>query len=144
MTKSKTRLILILLEKAVKLLRECGIQPTPQRIAVVEFIFKTRAHPSADKVLEYVRRKCPTISRATVYNTLNLLVEKQLLRAQALKEGILVFDPNLDRHHHFIDDESGKIYDIPWDAIQVSGEEVLREFEVREYQVILRGKIKRK
>ncbi len=124
----------------VSMLRERGIQPTPQRMAVAEFIFGIKSHLSADQVLEQVRSKCPTISRATVYNTLNLLVEKKLLKAQVLKEGTVVFDSNVQQHHHFIDEETGEIYDIPWEALRVTGEKSLRNFRVRELQVILRGK----
>lgn len=128
----------------VDLLRRRGIQPTPQRLAVANFILGSRAHPSADQVLENVRRQCPTISRATVYNTLNLLAEKGLVKTQILKEGTVIFDPNIDRHHHFVDEESGQIYDIPWHAIKVTGEQTLKEFEIHEFQVILRGRKKRK
>jgi Fe2+ or Zn2+ uptake regulation protein len=132
------------MENPLSILRECGIQPTPQRIAVVEYILNAKAHPSADQVLERVRQQCPTISRATVYNTLNLLVEKGLLKAQVLKEGTVVFDSNVKQHHHFIDEDTGNIYDIPWNALKVTGEKSLKDFQVHEFQVILRGKRKRK
>ena len=121
-------------------LRRHGIQPTPQRIAVAEHVLAARTHPSADEVWAQVRRRCPTLSRATVYNTLNLFVEKGLIRTQVLKEGTVVFDPRIDAHHHFVDVNTGKIYDVPWDALKVSGEKALHGFEVREYQVILRGR----
>lgn len=129
--------------EAITVLRQCGIQPTPQRMAVVDAVLKTRAHPSADEVFESARRKCPTVSRATVYNTLNLLVEKGLLKTQILKGGTVVFDPNMSSHHHFIDEDTGIIYDIPWEALSVSGKEKLGEFEVHEYQVIMRGRRKK-
>lgn len=121
-------------------LRRHGIQPTPQRIAVAKHVLAAKTHPSADEVWAQVRRRCPTLSRATVYNTLNVFVEKGLIRTQVLREGTVVFDPRIDAHHHFIDVNTGKIYDVPWDALKVSGENVLRGFEVREYQVILRGR----
>jgi len=132
------------MNNAVDILRSCNIQPTPQRIAVIDYILTATNHPSADQVLEKVKRQCPTISRATVYNTLNLLVEKGLVRSQILKEGTVVFDPNTNRHHHFIDEDTGRIYDIPWDALRVSGEAKLKDFDIREFQVILRGRLKRK
>lgn len=122
------------------LLRRHGIQPTPQRLAVAEQVLSARTHPTADIVWEQVRRRCPTVSRATVYNTLNLMVKKGLIRTQVLREGIVVFDPHVDAHHHFIDTKTGRIYDIPWDAIRVTGHADLKGFEVREYQVILRGR----
>lgn len=132
------------MKDAIAVLRRCHIQPTPQRIAVVEYVLKSEDHPSADDVLSYARKKCPTVSRATVYNTLNLLVEKGLLAMQTIKEGAIVFDPNLEKHHHFIDSETGDIYDIPWDQLEVKGKERLKDFEIVEFQVILRGRRKKK
>jgi len=132
------------MKDAISILRQCAIQPTPQRIAVVEYVLKSKTHPSADEVLSYARKKCPTVSRATVYNTLNLLVEKRLIGMQTIKEGAVVFDPNLKRHHHFVDDETGDIYDIPWDQLEVKGKEKLKDFEIIEFQVILRGRRKKK
>jgi Fur family iron response transcriptional regulator len=124
----------------IQVLRRHGIQATPQRIAVAEYVLAAKTHPSADEVWEQVRRRCPTLSRATVYNTLNLFVDKGLLTTQVLKEGTVVFDPHVDAHHHFIDVDTGKIYDVPWEALKVSGEKALRGFEVNEYQVIMRGR----
>ncbi|GAB4327722.1 MAG: Fur family transcriptional regulator [Candidatus Zixiibacteriota bacterium] len=129
---------------AISILRQCGIQPTPQRMAVVDCVMTSTAHPTADDVLIAARRKCPTVSRATVYNTLNLLVEKGLIGMQTIREGAVVFDPNIEKHHHFIDDETGDIYDIPWDQLEVTGKEKLKNFEIHEFQVILRGRRKNK
>ncbi len=131
------------MKDAISILRQCDIQPTPQRIAVVEYVLQSKSHPSADDVLSYARKKCPTISRATVYNTLNLLVERGLLGMQTIREGAVVFDPNIERHHHFVDNETGAIYDIPWDQLEVKGKEKLKDFEVVEFQVILRGRRKK-
>jgi len=131
------------MKDAISILRQCDIQPTPQRIAVVESILNSKTHPTADEVLVSARKKCPTVSRATVYNTLNLLVEKRIIGMQTIKEGAVVFDPNSHRHHHFIDDNTGKIYDIPWDQLEVKEKEGLKDFEIHEYQVILRGRRKK-
>jgi Fe2+ or Zn2+ uptake regulation protein len=109
------------MDDAISILRQCGIQPTPQRIAVVECVLSSTSHPTADDVLLSARQRCPTVSRATVYNTLNLLVEKGLIGMQTIREGAVVFDPNVQKHHHFIDDETGDIYDIPWDQLEVKG-----------------------
>jgi len=126
------------------LLRQHGIQPTLQRLAVAGCVLESEAHPAADQVLALVRRRHPTISRATVYNTLNLFVEKGLLRAQVLREGTIVFDPKTEAHHHFVDERTGRVYDVPWNAIRVSGQESLDQFEVRDLQVVMRGRRKRR
>jgi Fe2+ or Zn2+ uptake regulation protein len=58
---------------AVSVLRERGIQPSAQRVVVADYVMNTCDHPSADKVAAAVRKKFPIISRATVYNTLNVM-----------------------------------------------------------------------
>lgn len=121
-------------------LRRHGIQPTSQRLAVAQFVLETKSHPTADQVWERVRRRSPTLSRATVYNTLNLFVEKGLLRAQVVREGAVVFDPHVARHHHLIDVETGDIHDVPWEAVRVTGEKSLPGFEVEDYRVVMRGR----
>lgn len=129
------------MERAVtELLAEHGIQPSAQRVAVAEYALRTKDHPSADVVWSEVRAGFPFVSRATVYNTLNLFVEKGLLRALVIAEGRVVFDPNVEPHHHFVDDESGEIHDVPWSAVAIGRIAPPREFEVRDYQVILRGR----
>ena len=95
-----------------------------------------------DEILPFarVRQGFPMLSRATVYNTLNLFVKKGLLRELVLAEGRVVFDPKLESHHHFIDERTGEIVDIPWDAVKVSRVEALKGYDVREYQVVMRGR----
>ena len=122
------------------ILREHEINPSAQRIAVARYVLHTDKHPSADEVWTKVKKRFPHISRATVYNTLNLFVEKGLLREFVLTEGRMVFDPRLAPHHHFIDDESGDIHDIAWDKVKVSNVGKLDGFDVSEYQVVLRGR----
>ena len=129
-----------MMDDTISVLRKCGIQPTPQRIAVVDCVLECGTHPSADEILTLSRKKCPTVSRATVYNTLKLLVEKGLLKAQVLREGTILFDANTDKHHHIIDEQTGEIYDIPWDKLKVNGTENLDDFEVIDYHVVIRGK----
>ena len=124
----------------VKLLREHGVQPSAQRVVVAEYVLWTTDHPSADQVLAHVRKRLPMLSRATVYNTLNLFVEKKLLRPLILAEGKLLFDPNIKDHHHFIDDRTGRVYDVPWISVVVKNMRLLRGFDVREFQVVMRGR----
>ncbi len=121
-------------------LEKSGIQPSPQRLAVADVVLVTEAHPTAEEVWTAVKARSPLVSRATVYNTLNLFVRKGLLRQVQLGEGRVGFDPNLEPHHHFIDDATGDVTDVPWDALEVRRVEALRGLEVREYQVVLRGR----
>lgn len=127
----------------VHTLEKHGIQPSAQRVAIAAYVLQTTEHPSADRVWAGVQETFPMISRATVYNTLHLFVEKGLLRELHLAPDSVLFDPNTDRHHHFIDEETGGIYDIPWNQIEVSNAKALPGFEVHDYQVVMRGRRRR-
>lgn len=96
-----------------------GIRPTAQRNAVAEYVLRTTERPSADRVWAAVLENFHVISGATVYDALNLFVEKGLLRALRLAPDSVLFDPNTDRHHHFIDEDEGRIHDISRDQIEV-------------------------
>ena len=126
-----------------EVLEHIGIRATTPRLAVASYVLGTHEHPSADKVWERARQLAPTISRASVYNTLNLFVKKGILRELVLEEGRVVYDPNVHKHHHFIDERSGEIHDVPWEALEVKKIEGLEGFDVREYQVVLRGRSKK-
>ena len=123
-------------------LQEHGIQASAQRVAVADCVLKTDEHPSADLVWKRVKRRFPYISRATVYNTLNLFVEKGLLKTLNLSDDSVVFDPKTETHHHFIDEKTGRIHDIPWEKVQVCNIESLRGYDIHDYQVVMRGRKK--
>jgi Fe2+ or Zn2+ uptake regulation protein len=131
---------MIVKRTSMEALNSVGIQPSAQRLAVADYVLFTDEHPSAEQVLARARKSVPMLSRATVYNTLNLLVEKRLLRELVLAEGRVVFDPKMERHHHFVDEVTGRIHDVPWDALEVRKVEKLRGFAVSDYQVVLVGR----
>jgi len=122
-----------------KVLREHRIQASPQRLAVGEVVLFTDSHPTAEEVSARARAELAWLSRATVYNTLNLFVRKGLLRTFQLGEGPVVYDPKMSAHHHFIDERSGRIHDVPWEALKVDAVGDLKGLRINEVQVILRG-----
>ena len=123
-----------------QVLVEHGVRASAHRLAVAEYVLTADDHPSADRVWRTVAKTFPAISRATVYNTLNLFVLKGLLREVHLSADSVVFDPRLETHHHFIDEQTGAIHDIDWDCVQVCNLESLRGYKIRDYQVVMRGK----
>jgi len=127
-----------------ELLRGNGIQPSAQRVAIARYVLRTNSHPTADHVWTKVRGDFPYVSRATVYNTLSLFVKKGLLRHHLVDEVGAVFDPRTERHHHFVDEETGEIYDIPWEGLEVSGLDSLSDMEITEYVVLVRGRRKKR
>lgn len=134
---------MIVKRTSMEVLNSVGIQPSAQRLAVADYVLHTEEHPSAEQVLLRARKSVPMLSRATVYNTLNLLVAKGLLRQLTLAEGRVVFDPKMERHHHFVDEVTGRIHDVAWNALEVRRVDRLRDFMVSDYQVVLVGRAKR-
>jgi Fur family transcriptional regulator, iron response regulator len=128
-------------KRVEELLREHGIQASPQRLAVGEAVLFTDTHPTAEEVSARARAELAWLSRATVYNTLNLFVRKGLLRTLQLGEGPVVYDPKTSAHHHFIDERSGRIHDVPWEALKVDAVGDLKGLRISEVQVILRGEV---
>jgi Fe2+ or Zn2+ uptake regulation protein len=112
-------------------------------LAIAAYVLDTGEHPCADEVWQRVKKTVPMVSRATVYNTLNLFVDKGLLRQVEVGGGRVLFDPKTEPHHHLIDDVSGKVYDVPWDAIEVKHVGTLPDFEVKSYEVVMRGRRRR-
>jgi len=124
------------------LLRAHGVPPTAQRLAVAEYVLATEDHPSADEVLARAKERLPMLSRATVYNTLHLLVDKGLLTELTVAGGRIVYDCNITPHHHFIDEQTGLVHDIPFEALRVTKNEPLSGYDIREITVIMRGRKK--
>jgi len=123
-------------------LEHAGIRPSAQRVAIASYVLTTEDHPTADQVWTRVRDEFPMVSRATVYNTLQTFREHGLVQQLILAEGSVVFDPKVEPHHHFVDDETGAIHDIPWSALRVGKVDELEGVDVRDYMVVVRGRRK--
>jgi Fe2+ or Zn2+ uptake regulation protein len=116
-----------------------GLNLTPQRIAVADIILQAQDHPSAKTVLQRVRDELPSVSTATVYNTLHLLVKHGVITELHADAGHVLYDPDTTPHHHFIDEKSGHVLDIPWDKVQLPDINLPKKFDVRNYSIIFRG-----
>ena len=92
-------------------LKEKGLRITPQRVAIFEAIIKLNNHPTADNVIEYIKKKHPNISTGTVYKVLDSFVENNLLKKVKTENGIMRYDPYLASHHHLYCAEANKILD---------------------------------
>jgi Fur family iron response transcriptional regulator len=102
-------------------LRERGIKPTRQRVEVAHAIFSRCEHLSAERIFMLINAERPLASKATIYNTLNLFVEKGLVREVIADRNIMFYDPNTEAHHHFYNVETGELTDIDAREVQVSG-----------------------
>lgn len=114
------------------LLRQHGINPTHQRIEIAYALFSRQEHLSADQILAIVNTKHSETSKATVYNTLNLFVERKLIREVIVDPSKVFYDPNTHEHHHFYDVVSGHLTDIDAADFRLTGLPQLPEGVVTE------------
>lgn len=126
---------------AEEVLNSRGVRPTPQRVVITEYLLNTDCHPTAEQVLDAVANALPVqLSKATVYNTLNTLVESGVIQEVYTEPGGCArYDANVSRHHHFVDTRSGRIYDIPFEAIATLEKSLEGKFKINNYTVTFYG-----
>jgi Fur family iron response transcriptional regulator len=106
-------------EAVAERLRAHGIVPTHQRIEIAYVLFERCEHLSADQILALVNARHAETSKATVYNTLRLFLEKKVVRELIVDPSRVFYDPNTTPHHHFYDVVTGRLTDIPAEAVRV-------------------------
>lgn len=92
--------------------RQLNIKLTPQRLAILRYLEGNKEHPSAEQIYKSVQKQFPTMSFATVYNTLEAL--KNIGNVQELKidPSKKRYDPDMSNHHHLICKKCKSILDI--------------------------------
>jgi Fur family iron response transcriptional regulator len=104
------------------MLREVGLRPTRQRMALGWILFaKGDRHITAEMLYDEATRARVPVSLATVYNTLHQFTRAGLLRELAIDGTKAYFDTNTSNHNHFFVESEGVLIDIPGDAIRVDG-----------------------
>lgn len=96
-----------------KYLSEYGIRPSVQRIAVMEYLLVHRTHPTAEEIFRALSPGLPTLSRTTVYNTLDLLVARGAVAHITIDPRFSRYDGDISLHGHFLCDRCGGLYDVP-------------------------------
>ncbi len=103
-----------------KRVREAGLRPTRQRVALADLLFaKGDRHLSAEELHEEAVAAGVPISLATVYNTLHQFTEAGLLRILAIEGARTYFDTNTSDHHHFYIEGENKVFDIDEGPVRV-------------------------
>lgn len=97
-----------------------GVLPTPQRLDVALVMLARPQHLSADQVIAGTRAMGSRVSKATVYNTLNLFCERGLLRTVEVDPTRQYYDSSIQAHHHFYNVDTGELTDIPLDAVTLN------------------------
>jgi len=126
-------------DQLVDVLRDHGISPTRQRLEIAHALFSRGEHLSAEQVLAEVNDRHSETSKATVYNTLKLFLEKRLIREVIADPSRAFYDPNTEPHHHFYNVDTGELTDIDGAGIEVHGLPALPEgMETEGVDIIVR------
>lgn len=89
-----------------------GVRPTAQRLRIAALLMARPQHLSAEQVLAGLRNQGMRVSKATIYNTLNLFAASGLIRQLSVGNDRCWFDSNTEPHHHFHDVETGALTDV--------------------------------
>lgn len=121
------------------MLERFGIQPTQQRIDIAHLLFQRPQHLSADQVLAQVNAAYGHVSKATVYNTLNLFVRNRLINEVLIEPDRTLYDSNTSDHHHVYNLDTGELSDIPAGQLAIRGDLGLPEnTEIEGMDVVVR------
>ncbi len=92
-----------------------NITPSHQRVAILKYLVENQCHPTVDQIFGALRDQIPTLSKATVYNTLNIFIEANLVRLLSIEENETRFDILMENHGHFKCSACGGIYNFAVD-----------------------------
>ncbi len=114
---------------------EKGLKVTPQRIAILEAIVNLKNHPTAENIIDYIRRNHPNIATATVYKVLDALVVSELVKKVKTEKDIMRYDAVIDKHHHLYCSESDRIEDYYDDDLNKLLEKFFKKKEIRDFRI---------
>lgn len=125
---------------------EAGLKMTGQRKVILKVLDNAQDHPSVEDVYERAKALDDSISIATVYRTLSLLDELDLVIRHEFQEGYSRYEVNWDHHHHLIDLETGQVVEFQNDELEKLKIKIAEElgYELVDHRLELYGKKKKK
>ncbi len=128
-------------------LKESGLKITPQRVAILEAIIMLKNHPTAENIIDIIRKSHPNISTATVYKVLDVLVESKLINKVKTDKDIMRYDAVLEKHHHIYHSDSDRIedyYDSELTELleKYFNEKQIPDFKIEDIKLQIIGKLK--
>ncbi|NLM72460.1 MAG: transcriptional repressor [Clostridiaceae bacterium] len=126
------------IENLTEKLLSRNIKPSYQRIKILEYLTDNCTHPTVDKIFCDLHKEIPTLSKTTIYNTLNLFLEANLVRVITIEDNETRYDIDTTNHGHFKCQNCGEIYDFEADIenIKVDG---LNNFIINDKSLYFKG-----
>jgi len=127
-----------MLDKYYEILQKNDIRISHQRVKVLEYLANNFCHPTAEKILSDMKKELPTLSKSTVYKTLNAFVEAKILREITIEDNEVRYEYNLKDHGHFKCEKCNSIYDFNIDLNSLHYED-LCGFKINDKNVYFKG-----
>lgn len=121
---------------------EAGLKMTGPRKTILKVLAEAEDHPSVEVVYERAKALDASISIATVYRTLNMLDELDLVTRHEFNESFSRYETNMEHHHHLIDLESGEVIEFQNEELEILKEKIANElgFELVDHRLELYGR----
>ena len=100
------------MDKYVKILKQNQLKITPQRLTIMKYLDEHRTHPTADRIYSDLKQNNPSLSKTTVYNSLDTLQNHNIIQSITISPSELRYDFKKSMHHHFLCKRCGDIIDI--------------------------------
>jgi len=122
----------------IKELKEKKIRLSYQRVKILDYLNQHRTHPTADEIYTGLIAEIPSLSKTTVYNSLNSLVKANLIQELTIEDNENRYDIVTETHGHFKCEECGRIYDFKVELDSFNPEE-LKDFQINQKGVYFKG-----
>ncbi len=116
-------------------LKQKGLKVTPQRVAIYEAVVNLNNHPTAEKIIDYIRRNHPNIAIGTVYKVLDSLVDNNLLKKVKNDKDIMRYDAVVSHHHHLYCSETDRIEDYEDELLDKLINEYFKNKKIEKFEI---------
>ena len=130
------------------ILKEHGLKNTPQRYCILQAVFEIGGHPTVEDITLEIHQSYPNISLGTVYNVLNMFVEKDILNRVKTDNDVMRFEVAKNNHHHlysYLDSRIEDYYNEELDGIlkDYFREHEIANFDIKEIKLQIVGKFRK-
>lgn len=129
---------MVAIDSFAQQLLDRNITPSRQRVLILKHLLENHCHPSVDQIFNALRSQVPTLSKATVYNTLNVFTEAKLIRLLSIEDNETRYDIVMENHGHFKCSTCGGIYNFAVDIDRFVTED-LQGFRITAKNVYFEG-----
>ena len=126
------------IENVAEYLKNNGIKPSYQRVRVFEYLIKNKNHPNVDMVFKALLGEIPTLSKTTVYNTLKLFAEKNIVMVINIEDNETRYDADTSVHGHFKCEKCGELFDFGVNENELNFDKI-ENFQINQTHIYLKG-----